>query len=215
MTRFRAIILDLDGTLCDTRVDLANAVNHARARFGLGPMTVAEVAACVGDGARRLMERAFADRPECVTPALASFADHYRRHLADHSPPYPGVAEGLAGLADEGAPMAVLTNKPQAMAKALLDHHGLARFLRFIHGGDSFPAHKPDPVGALAIMAALGVKPAETLMAGDNHTDLMTARAAGTASVFCEYGFGRQGDAPCDFRAAAFSDVVRIFRSDR
>ena len=207
----QALIFDLDGTLCDTRVDLANAVNHARTRLGLAPLTVAEVTGYVGDGLAKLIARSFADRSELVEAALPLYREHYAAHLLDNSPLYDGVAEGLAALSALGAPMAVLTNKPEGYAREMLDHYGLSRYMKHIYGGDSFSTHKPDPEGVLAITRSYGIAPAETLLVGDNHTDLAAARAAGMPSVFCTYGFGRRNDEPCDATADSFADVVRLF----
>ena len=212
MTPYKAVVFDLDGTLCDTRVDLANAVNHARGRLGFGPLSTQEITRYVGDGMTKLLERAFHGRCELVAPARPHFNAFYAEHLTDNSPLYDGVAESLRALADAATPMAVLTNKPEGFSRALLQHHGLAELLLRVVGGDTLATRKPEPEGALAIMQALGASPSETLMVGDNYTDLLTARLAGMPSVFCTYGFGRRRDQDYDFSAGSFADVVRIFR---
>jgi len=210
MTRYRALIFDLDGTLCDSRLDITNAVNHARTSLGLEPISVDEVTGHVGDGMTRLLQRSFAGRPDLVEAARPLFMDHYSRHLADNTTVYDGVAEGLRALEAAGQAMAVLTNKPQEFSRRLLDRFGLLARFRLVVGGDTFPTRKPDPQGALAIAEALDAEPAATLIVGDNHTDLVTARHAGMHCVYCTYGFGRRQGEHCDYSAPSFCDVVGI-----
>jgi len=212
MTAPRALIFDLDGTLCDTRADLANAVNYARAQFDLDPLSVNEITSYVGDGTLKMLERSFHGCLDMAEAALPHYGEHYAAHLADGSPLYEGVAAGVLTLADAGALMAVLTNKPEGFARELLDHHGLTRFMRHVFGGDTFATRKPDPEGALALIESFGVTPSETLMIGDNHTDLRTAHNAGMPAAFCAYGFGRQDGAPCDVTIESFGKIVEIFQ---
>jgi phosphoglycolate phosphatase len=210
MSRFRAAIFDLDGTLIDTRVDLANAVNHARGRLGLDPLSVDEITRYVGDGLTKLLERSFRGRPELVEPARQLFKEHYEAHLVDHSPLYEGVREGVERLAGLNLGMAVLTNKPELFARSIVEHYGLADRFAIVAGPDTYDARKPDPKGALAIARTLGTAPDEMVFVGDNHTDLATAKAAGMQALFCTYGFGRRDGQPYDFSADTFEDVVCI-----
>ena len=209
---YKALIFDLDGTLVSTRTDLANAVNYARVQMGFAPLDTEVVVGYVGEGLTRLLERAFEGRKELVGPAREHFSRHYAEHLVDNSPLYDGVAEGLAELAALGARMAVLTNKGEGFSRAILDHHGLSRFMADVVGGDTLGAIKPSPEGAMRLLGALGATPEAALMVGDHHTDLATATATGMASVFCEYGFGDRRGLQSDYDAHRFADVVEIFR---
>ena len=207
-----AILFDLDGTLVDTRADLANAINHARTQLGREPLDRDTIVSYVGDGMAKLIERSFDGRADRLERARALFDAHYAEHLTDNSPLYDGVKQGLAELAELDARMAVLTNKPERFARRLLDRHALTPYLRGVVGGDSLPTHKPDPEGALALLRAMDAPAEHAFMVGDHHTDLVTARRAGMRSVFCAYGFGAHREAPRDDVAHSFAEVTRIVR---
>jgi phosphoglycolate phosphatase len=191
---YEHVVFDLDGTLIDSRADLAAAVNHVRTCLGLPSIVPETVYAYVGDGARALVERALgpadADR---VSAALALFMDYYAAHLLDATRPYPGVAETLERLAARGIALSVLTNKPVAMSRAILDGLGLLpRFVEVI-GGDSLPTRKPDPAG-LELLRGLTATPRErVLLVGDSPVDVHTAAAGGVA--FCGVAWGLQPEA--------------------
>jgi len=210
MMRWDAAIFDLDGTLCDSRLDLTNAVNHARRQLGFGPLSAEEVSRYVGDGMTKLLERAFHGQRECVEPARPHFRQHYEAHLVDHTTLYEGVRDGFERLAETSLKMAVLTNKPEHFARLMLEHYGLADHFELVAGPDTFNTRKPDPRGALAIARTLESSAERTVIVGDNHTDLSTAGAAGMQVIFCTYGFGRQDGRPCDFTADSFGEVVRL-----
>jgi phosphoglycolate phosphatase len=186
----RLAILDLDGTLVDSVDDLAASVNHALASLGLPPRTRAEVRGYVGEGARLLLERAIAPRQDLLEPALAAWWAHYGEHCLDHTRLYDGIAPALAGA---GRSLAVLTNKPGALARKILAGLGvLGRFLAVV-GGDEAP-RKPDPQGARALMARAGATPDETVLVGDSRVDLATARAAGIGLVAVSWGLTARAD---------------------
>ena len=137
--------------------DLAAALNRLMAARGLAPFTLAETAAMVGDGVAKLVERAFAARGvESDAAAVAAFSADYGAHVAVASRLYPGVAETLGGLAEEGWRLAVCTNKPEQATHALLAATGLAPLFAAVGGGDSFPVRKPDPAHLLATLRAAG-----------------------------------------------------------
>jgi phosphoglycolate phosphatase len=184
MTTKRLAIFDLDGTLVDSVDDLAAAVNHGLAQVGLPPRTRDEVRSYVGNGARVLIERAVGDHRDLLEPALHAWRAHYQEHLLDRTRPYPGVPEALAAA---GGTLAVLTNKPAPMARRILEGLGLSsRFAVVVGGGDAPP--KPDPAGALQILARLGARPADAVLVGDSPVDAATARNAGLAFVAVTWG---------------------------
>ncbi|HRU07707.1 MAG TPA: HAD-IA family hydrolase [Candidatus Brocadiia bacterium] len=208
--RYQAIIFDLDGTLIDTRRDLTEAINHARKVLGLAPLAIEKVVKCVGDGMTLLLRRVMDGDHQLAEAARPHFMDHYGANLVTHTTLYPGVQEGLRRLADLGVRMAVLTNKPERFSRAILEHFKLAPLFVGIVGGDTHPTRKPDPQGALALLKRMRPQPAQTLMAGDNHTDLITAQRAGMDSVYCAYGFGHHAEAGYTHEAACFMDIVDI-----
>jgi len=208
--RYQTVIFDLDGTLADTRRDLAEAVNHARRALGLAPHSIDKIVSCVGDGMTLLLRRVMDGDHDLAEAARPHFMDHYSANLVTHTTLYPGVEQGLRRLAGLGARMAVLTNKPEGFSRAILERFGVARLFAGVVGGDTFPTRKPDPQGALALMRQLGASPGQTLMAGDNHTDLITAQRAGMDAVYCSYGFGHHAEAGYTHEAACFQDIVEI-----
>jgi phosphoglycolate phosphatase len=191
----RLVVFDLDGTLVDSVADIASAVNRMLARIAprAAPLPLPTVRSFVGDGARELISRVLA-RAEVDAPvdeALAVFLDSYRVGLLEKTRPYPGVVEGLQALCDR--PLAVLTNKPGDMSRAILTGLGLAdRFFR-IYGGGDVPGRKPDPAGLRLILEEIGASPAEALMVGDSAVDVRTARNAGTRVAGVAYGLDPEG----------------------
>jgi phosphoglycolate phosphatase len=186
----RLAILDLDGTLIDSVDDLAASVNHALAALGLPLRSTAEVRGFIGEGARVLLTRAVGAHPEQVDRALDLWRDHYQAHLLDHTRPYPGVVEALAGARRT---LAVLTNKPGPMARAILDGLGVGPRLARVVGGDEAP-RKPDPAGVLRLVAELGGRPEDTLFIGDSRVDGETARNAGIPFVAVTWGLGARAE---------------------
>lgn len=185
------LIFDLDGTLVDSRQDLANSVNAARLHLGLPPIADHTIASYVGDGAPILIQRALGPQASAdqVQQALQFFLDYYSQHKLDFTRPYPGVPESLERLAALGLKMAVLTNKPVRISRDILQGLDLARFFFAIHGGNSFPHKKPHPVGAHTLMAQVSAAPQRTLLIGDSAVDVRTARNAGIKACGVTYGF--------------------------
>lgn len=180
----RLAIFDLDGTLVDSVDDLAASVNHALRVVGGPSRSLDEIRGFVGEGARRLLERAVAPRADLLEPALAAWWTHYEAHCLDRTRLYPGVAALLAGA---GRTLAVHTNKPGALARKILDGLGLGSRFALVVGGDE-AARKPDPAGVRLIQTHVGATPEETVFVGDSLVDLATARAAGVRHVAVTWG---------------------------
>lgn len=186
----RALIFDLDGTLIDSKLDLALSVNGALEQLGRHPLPHEQVFGYVGQGAPMLIQRALGDNAteELCRRGLEYFLNYYRAHMLDHTVPYPGVREGLAQLAP--LPMAVLTNKPVRISRAILEGLGLAGHFRYVYGGNSFERKKPDPMGVEILLRDFGVSARQTMLVGDSEIDVLTARNAGTWSCGVTYGLG-------------------------
>ena len=119
--RYDHVAFDLDGTLVDSRADLAAATNHVLRSFGLEQIPPASVYALVGEGARRLVERALGpERAALADEGVRRFLTHYREHLLDATRPYDGVEEALGRLGEAGVVLSVLSNKPEGLSRALL-----------------------------------------------------------------------------------------------
>lgn len=194
------LIWDLDGTLVDTRADLATAGNAARAAVGLPPLAVDTVAAAVGDGLDRLLARLCPDA-DAAGRALARqvFDERYRRVRTATTRPYPGILAALDRLAGAGWRHAVATNKPDEHVGPILAACDLDRRIAVWRGGDG--PRKPDPGQIQAVLAELGETAATAWMAGDHRTDLAAGAAAGCRTVFCAWGFGRRDGLPADLEA--------------
>ncbi|MDZ7266518.1 MAG: HAD-IA family hydrolase [candidate division KSB1 bacterium] len=182
------LVFDLDGTLVDTRQDLANAVNHALHSLGRPPLPLAHLTACLGDGARMLLTRALPGGSAAeIEAGLRRFREFYAEHLLDHSRLYPGVRETLRHFA--GKKKALLSNKPQEFVTAMLQRLQLAGHFDMIVGGHPARKLKPDPQSLLDILANLGVAPVSALIIGDGENDLIAGRAAGIATCAVLYGY--------------------------
>lgn len=199
----RVLIFDLDGTLIDSKLDLAHAVNAMLAHMGREAHVHETIFSFIGDGAAMLVRRALGDgvTEAEVEKGLDYFLSYYRAHMLDNTVAYPGVREALADLAEDSAKapehaarvMAVLTNKPVVFSRAILEGLGLARYFRFVYGGNSFERKKPDPMGVEALLRDLRASPREALMIGDSDVDIKTARNAGIYACGVSYGFGLEG----------------------
>ncbi len=183
------LIFDLDGTLADTKDDIATAVNLTLRDFGLPEKPPEVVYGYVGDGVRRLLQRAFEDAPpERYREALHVFRRHYLDHLLDTTRLYEGVEETLAWFG--GKKKAVVTNKPIEYTRNILD--GLRMSTRFdliLGGEDSLPL-KPDPAMVVSAIERLAVSRDRTVMIGDSLNDIQAARSAGVKTCGVGYGLG-------------------------
>jgi phosphoglycolate phosphatase len=206
----RALIFDLDGTLIDSKLDLALAVNAVLAEMGRGPLPHEQIFGYIGQGAPSLIARALgegATEEECRR-GLEFFIQYYSIHKLDNTVLYPGVRETLDALS--GMPMAVLTNKPVGASRGILQGLGLAETFRIIYGGNSFERKKPDPMGVETILRELGAAPAQAMIVGDSEIDVQTARNAGTWICGVTYGFGshRFDEFPPDLVVDNLSELV-------
>jgi phosphoglycolate phosphatase len=211
-----AVVFDLDGTLVDSRRDLATAVNRLRGELGLPALRVDQVEAMVGEGARILVERALADAPTLAISrerALERFIAHYDACCLETTEPYPGMAALVRRLAARW-PLAILTNKPMAATRKLLDHFDWLEIFRLVVAGDSLPARKPDPAGIRHIAERLDLVPSSIVLVGDSRFDAETAAAAGCRLVLVGWGYGRPEDlaaARPDGRAPTVADLAELF----
>jgi phosphoglycolate phosphatase len=185
------LIFDLDGTLIDSKLDLANAVNAARAHLGLEPLNLAVISTCVGYGAPILIRKALGGEAteSDVARALEFFLDYYRCHALDSTRFYPGVRESLERLHRSGKRLAILTNKPAVISRTVIEGLRASALFFRVYGGDSFAWKKPDPAGIEQLMNEAGVGPGATIMVGDSVVDVETARNAGVLACGVRFGF--------------------------
>jgi len=185
------LIFDLDGTLVDSKLDLAHAVNAARAHFGLPPLDLETVGNYIGNGAPVLIRRAMgAEASEAdVEKALDLFMAYYSDHKLDNTRAYPGIPEALEELQRDGVRMAVLTNKPVRVSGRIIEGLGLSKYFTRVYGGNSFERKKPDPLGVETLLAETGVPKQRAMIVGDSAVDVQTARNSGVRVCGVTYGF--------------------------
>jgi phosphoglycolate phosphatase len=185
----RLIAFDLDGTLIDSRQDLADAANALIVELGGTPLSTDAVASMVGEGAAVLVARALSaagvDNP---STSVARFLALYDERLLAHTQLYPGMPEVLSA-ARSCATVAVLTNKPLGPTERILSGLGVRDLVDLVVGGDGPHGRKPDPAGLQSLMRAADVDPGSTLMVGDSPVDRQTATRAGAFCCAVSYGF--------------------------
>lgn len=196
------LVFDLDGTLIDSKRDLADSVNAMRAWMGFPPIPDDHVYSYVGDGAPMLVRRALPGLgEEELARALRYFLDYYREHMLDATTLYPGVREALDRLHDARVPLAVLTNKPVRFSERLVEGLRLSDHFFRVYGGNSFEEKKPHPIGLEKLLAESGAARQRTMMVGDSAVDVRTARNAGVQACGVAWGFQPEtfAAAPPDF----------------
>jgi phosphoglycolate phosphatase len=186
----RLIAFDLDGTLIDSRRDLADSANQLIEELGGEPLTEEQIGGMVGEGAGLLVKRALRAAGRGERPhALERFLQIYDERLLNHTRLYDGIAD-VVRQAGSRARLTVLTNKPTKPTERILSAFGLRDAFEDVIGGDGPYPRKPEPAGLQAMMAAAGAPAKDTLLVGDSKIDLETAQRAGIRCCLVSYGFG-------------------------
>jgi phosphoglycolate phosphatase len=205
------IIFDLDGTLIDSSVDIANAINYAVEPYGISPVTVEETIGLIGEGITRLMEKLMersrnpegrsrnkGQDPHMMTGDTSipivdretitkRFLDHYSSHLIDNTTAYPGVRDTLQAL--KGFKKAVISNKREELSTRVLRDLGLLHYLDLIVGSDTTPERKPSPVPINHVLKKLDVSPDRAAIVGDSNYDIEAGKAAHILTIGVTYGY--------------------------
>jgi phosphoglycolate phosphatase len=196
----RLIAFDLDGTIVDSRRDLADSANELLVEFGGSPLPEEAIARMVGEGAATLVRRALtaahltdvraaSAEATALKGALARFLKIYDTRLLQHTRVYPGLADVVRFARTLGR-VAVLTNKPLAPSERILEGLGIRDLFDEVTGGDGPLPRKPDPAGLEALMRSAGATPQTTLLVGDSTIDHETAVRAGVRCCLVSFGFG-------------------------
>jgi phosphoglycolate phosphatase len=187
-TPVRGVIFDLDGTLIDSREDIARAVNHALTLHGFVELPLETISGYVGDGAVKLIERATgysADDP-AILALYAAFIDYYAAHPVVTTRVFPGVWPALDALS--GLSLSVCTNKPRLTTDLILRALELTPRFRAVVAGDDLPKKKPDPLPILHLAERLGLELSEIVVVGDGEQDIAAGRAAGVRTIGVRHG---------------------------
>lgn len=190
MKRYTTVVFDLDGTLLDTILDLAAATNHALRINGYPEHTVDDVRRFVGNGVRKLMERAL---PQGLTDeefqkAFDDFKTFYAENNVVHTAPYDGIMELLSSLNAKGYKLAIVSNKFDGAVKRLAAHF-FGNVLSVAIGETLFIHRKPAPDMVFEALQKLDSIPDDSLYVGDSEIDIATAKAAGMDCVSVSWGF--------------------------
>jgi len=196
MHRFKAILFDLDGTLVDSAPDIRAAINRVLARKGRRPLDLPEVVSMIGDGAPKLVERAFkkTGKPysdDQIAILTGVFVDFYDGHGSTLTKVFPGVLNALKQQKDAGVLNGICTNKPQMPTEQILAGMGLAPFIDAAIGGDVLPKKKPDASHPLAVLEKLGIAPEDAVMVGDSPNDVNAGKNAGLPTIAVSFGYTR------------------------
>ena len=212
-----AVFFDVDGTLFDTRADLAATVNHTRRDLGLAELPLETVVANVGQGARYLVTKSIPESEKPFEELWEIFRGHYAEHCCESLTIYPGVRSTLEELRNRGYLLGINTNKPNFAVKLILEKFGLARYFgsAIVAGGDGIPL-KPDAQSLRECASRLrGHRlSSHDWMIGDNWTDLQCAANAGVKSAFCTFGFGLLNDARYTVKINRFEELLRYLKPE-
>lgn len=185
----KAVIFDLDGTLLNTLDDLANSINYALKTLGYPVRTLEEVQHFVGNGMKKLVERALpaGSSETAAAECLSVFSEYYLLHMSDCTAPYPGILPLLETLQAHGIKLGIVSNKMDTAVRELKEHYFSS--LIDIACGTPPDKKKPDPFCVLEAASLLQVPLSDCIYVGDSHVDVETARNAGIPCIGVTWGF--------------------------
>jgi phosphoglycolate phosphatase len=206
------IMFDFDGTLADTKDDIAASANHVLNRRGQPEKPVDEIAGYIGDGLPTLLKRVLrVEDDDVIVEAIKTFREHYFDHCLDKTRAYPGVEDTLDYFTDKT--LAVVTNKPKVFTDKILESLGLSHHFITVVGGDGAYAKKPSPEAFQAVLGALMIPARKALVVGDSPNDIKGGRAAGCITCAVTYGIGSRellkASSP-DFTVDSFPQLIGL-----
>ena len=222
--KLKLLIFDLDGTLVDSRQDLANSINAMLKNYHRDELHPDMIATYIGDGAPTLVRRSlgFQDdheigpkEEEFIEDALVYFLEYYREHKLDNTYCYAGVLDTLRSLQTgaNGRVMSVLSNKPVNPSRAIVNALGMAEFFKAVYGGNSFETKKPDPLGVQMLLKEFNARAEEAVIIGDSDVDMETGKNAGIWRVGVTYGLSPETlqDTPGDVMVDSAGEWLQVF----
>lgn len=199
------ILFDLDGTLADTAPDIAVAINTLRLEEQRAPLPYASLRALVSRGANALLHFAFGTQPGDADHERLKqrFLSLYAENLCHDTQLFPGTDDVLRALEANGYRWGIVTNKPGALARPLLDQMGLRQRMSALVTGDCLPRRKPHPEPLLEACQLAGCAPGNTVYVGDAQCDMQAANAANIPGLLVRYGYIGDDDEPDTWQATA------------
>ena len=184
----KAILFDMDGTIMYTLDDLTESVNYSLEKLGYKKRSVDEVKSFVGDGIKKLMERALPENKEKLDEAYEIMLDYYHLHAMDKSRPYEGVLYVLNELKKKNLKIGIVTNKNQRAAEGIVEKY-FSGIIDTVVGAKKFRKLKPDPEPMLIALKKLGVEREDVIFVGDSEVDIKTAKNSGVSFLGAAWGY--------------------------
>lgn len=192
-SKIKAVIFDFDGVVADTGRDIAASVQETQKHYGQPVYGYDTIMSFVGHGAKYLIDNTLSALSEYeLSEALAWYKAYYEAHPCDRTCLYDGFAELVRALHERGVSMSIVSNKPEAITKIIVEKLGVSKYFTRVIGPESVTRMKPDPEGLLLCLDAMGAKPEEAVMVGDSYTDIQAGKAAGMHTCAVLYGYGNK-----------------------
>jgi len=215
----KAVLFDLDGTLLDTAPDLGAALNVVCKQYERPAISAEAFTPVASHGSRGLLKLAFADDYSYMETELKhAFLSEYKKNIAIHTRPYPGVLELLAVLQRESIHVAIVTNKPERLTQQLLPHFPEFEAINVVISGDTLSVAKPSPEPLFYAAEKLGIEPGDCIYVGDAERDIEAGRNAGMVTVLAEYGYISNEDQPqrwqADYHITSPLELLKLLAID-
>lgn len=212
MKEIKTIIFDFDGTLVDTKLDIARSVNILLEEEGLKKIPEEKIYEFIGNGTEVLLKKSFSYANGKMRDGLIDrYLEIYEEHMLDNTKPFPGILNMLEGL--KGRSFYILTNKHERFAVKILKYFGILHYFKEVVGVDTFNIKKPDPFGILRVIEKEGIERCEVVMVGDSEVDIDTGKNAGVLTCAVLWGLGREEDLikkKPDFLAKTPEELTKI-----
>lgn len=209
----KTVIFDLDGTLLNTLEDLKDAANFALSEFGYPKRSLEEIRCFVGNGVRKLIERAVPEACENIDECLCIFKKNYSENMCNNTVPYNGILKILKDLQDNGVKIGVVSNKFDSAVKELCKKY-FGNLVDIAVGQSDDVPKKPAPDGVLKAMKELGADKNSTVYIGDSEVDVQTAKNSGLPCIGVTWGFRNKNDLQgADYIIDNPCDIISVIRS--
>lgn len=209
----KTVIFDLDGTLLNTLEDLKEAANFALSEFGYPKRSLEEIRCFVGNGVRKLIERAVPEACEKIDECLCVFKKNYSENMCNNTVPYNGILKILKDLQDNGVKIGVVSNKFDSAVKELCKKY-FGNLVDIAVGQSDDVPKKPAPEGVFKVMKELGAEKISTVYIGDSEVDVQTAKNSGLPCIGVTWGFRNKNDLQgADYIIDNPCDIISVIRS--